>query len=57
MWRGDTGIAAGSQPLWSRDGRELFFLGTDGRLMGVSVQTSPAFVASSPKLLLDRAYV
>ena len=50
-------IAVGSQPLWSRDGRELFFLGTDGRLMGVSVQTSPSFVASSPKLLLDRAYV
>ena len=25
--------------------------------MGVSVQTSPSFAASSPKLLLDQAYV
>jgi Tol biopolymer transport system component len=50
-------ISIGSQPLWSRDGRELFFLGLDGRLMRVAIQTEPAFVASSPTRVLERAYI
>jgi len=29
--------AGGSQPRWRRDGRELFFIGLDGRLMSTSI--------------------
>ena len=47
----------GSQPLWSRSGRELFFLDPDGRLTAVNVQSSPSFAASTPVRLLDQAYL
>jgi serine/threonine-protein kinase len=47
----------GSQPLWSRSGRELFYLDPDGRLTAVNVQPSPSFAASTPVRLLDRAYL
>ena len=50
-------VSPGTQPLWSRDGRELFFLGADGRLMRVAVQTSPTFTTSAPVPVLERAYV
>jgi eukaryotic-like serine/threonine-protein kinase len=33
----------GTQPRWSRDGRELFYLGADGTLMAVAVRTRPTF--------------
>jgi serine/threonine protein kinase/Tol biopolymer transport system component len=33
----------GSEPRWRGDGRELFFLGADGRLMAVPVTTGGAF--------------
>ncbi|MDO8678050.1 MAG: hypothetical protein Q7R30_05740 [Acidobacteriota bacterium] len=33
----------GSQPRWSKDGRELFYLRSDGMLMAVAVRTQPAF--------------
>jgi len=40
----------GTEPLWSRDGRELFFQnGT--RLMGVTVTPGAAFSASAPRLV------
>jgi serine/threonine-protein kinase len=50
-------VSAGSQPLWSRDGRELFFLGPTGRLMRVDVETSPTFTTSAPVQVLERAYI
>ena len=31
----------GEQPRWRRDGKELFYLGFDGRVEGVSVRLSP----------------
>ncbi len=30
----------GLQPIWRRDGREIFYLAPDRRLVGVSVQTT-----------------
>jgi Tol biopolymer transport system component len=33
----------GLQPRWSKDGRELFYLRSDGMLMSVAVQTRPTF--------------
>jgi len=33
--------AGGSQPRWRRDGRELFYVASDGRLMAVPVRVAP----------------
>ena len=43
----------GLGPVWSRDGRELFYAeGT--RMMRVEISTSPRFSASEPSVLFDR---
>ena len=41
----------GVQPQWRGDGRELFYLTTDGSMMGVGVRPGPEFVASPPSRL------
>jgi Tol biopolymer transport system component len=41
----------GSQPLWRRDGRELYFLTQDATLYGVPVVTAPEFEAGIPQRL------
>ncbi len=43
----------GAQPRWRRDGKELFYIATDGKLMAVDVKTSPQFEAGVPKALFD----
>jgi hypothetical protein len=45
---------AGTRPVWSRDGRELFYLGA-GRLWSVAVTTTgeSTFEAAAPKELFD----
>jgi eukaryotic-like serine/threonine-protein kinase len=43
----------GTQPRWRRDGKELFYLAADGKLMAVEVQTAPKFEAQAPKALFD----
>jgi hypothetical protein len=43
--------AGGTQPLWRRDGEELFYLAADGRLMVVAVTTTPAFQLGIPSAL------
>ena len=45
--------AAGSQPRWRRDGKELFYVAADGKLMAVEVKTAPKFEAGAPKALFD----
>jgi serine/threonine-protein kinase len=49
-------LSGGQSPLWSRDGRELFFATETRprRLMAVSVSTSFAFTASPPRELFAR---
>jgi serine/threonine-protein kinase len=47
-------IDGGSQPRWSRDGRELFFLAVDGTIMGVDVTRGPTWQASTPRPILPR---
>ncbi len=51
--------AGGRMPLWSRDGRELFFLSLQvpGELMVVSVETGSAFDYARPRALLAWPYV
>jgi serine/threonine-protein kinase len=42
----------GRSAVWSRDGRELFYLEGD-RLMAVSIDTAAGFKASAPRMLFD----
>ncbi len=41
----------GNNPLWRRDGKELFYLSSDGFAMAVDVTTSGVFQAGIPKQL------
>ena len=44
----------GRLPLWSRDGKELFFTSPDGRQMfAVAVQSGTTFVAGRPQVLFE----
>jgi len=47
-------IGGGTTPLWSRDGRELFYLSGDGRsVMMVPVEPGPTFKAGDPVRLFS----
>jgi eukaryotic-like serine/threonine-protein kinase len=43
----------GVEPRWRRDGRELYFLGLDGKLMAVPVSAGAAFTAGRPQELFQ----
>ena len=45
--------AGGDYPVWSRDGKELFYIAPDRRMMSVEVKTGPNFEAGLPKALFD----
>jgi serine/threonine protein kinase/Tol biopolymer transport system component len=45
----------GTQPMWARDGRELFYRDGD-KMMVVGVTASTSFVAERPKLLFEARY-
>ncbi|MCW5978210.1 MAG: serine/threonine-protein kinase [Bryobacteraceae bacterium] len=46
-------ISGGLEPAWRADGRELFYLSTDFRMMSVAVAPGPAFQASPPRPLFQ----
>ena len=47
-------LAGGMQPEWRGDGKELFYIATDGKLTAVPVTTDgPAFAAGTPHALFD----
>ena len=46
--------AGGLEPLWRRDGGELFFRNPQGDMFAVSIGRGPAFEASAPRLLFSR---
>jgi eukaryotic-like serine/threonine-protein kinase len=46
-------LAGGMEPEWRRDGRELFFLGADGKIMAVPVTIDGEFQAGVPRALFD----
>jgi serine/threonine protein kinase/Tol biopolymer transport system component len=48
-WRISTD--GGSQPVWRRDGKELFYLAADNKLMSVPVKSGVTFAAESPTAL------
>jgi hypothetical protein len=43
----------GDRPVWSRDGKELFFIDADRKLMAVPVKAGPKFEAGAPQPLFD----
>src|SRR5262249_59739421 len=51
-------IAGGEQPRWRGDGRELFFVGGDGKMMAVAVTAkagpNPTFEGAAPQLLFEK---
>jgi serine/threonine-protein kinase len=49
--------SGGTQPVWDHNGRELFFIGMDGTLMGVPVEaTATMWSAGVPTKLLESRY-
>src|SRR2546425_10720762 len=51
-WQVSTG--GGAQPQWRRDGKELFYLAPDRKLMAVEVNgAGPIFLPGSPKPLFE----
>ncbi len=45
--------AGGYQPRWRRDGKELFYLALDRKIMAVPVQTGGSFQAGAPSALFQ----
>ncbi len=43
--------SGGGEPRWSADGKELYYLTLDWKVMEVDVTTGPSFQAGTPKLL------
>ena len=43
----------GSSPRWRRDGKELFYVGADQKLMAVSVTAESSFTAGTPSALFQ----
>ena len=50
-WQISTG--GGGQPVWRRDGRELFYINPDRTLMSVEVKSGATFESGVPKPLFD----
>jgi Tol biopolymer transport system component len=50
-WQASAG--GGRQPLWSRDGRELFYRDFTGAVMSVPISFTPAFEPGAPRKVLD----
>ncbi len=46
----------GSEPMWSRDGRELFYRNGD-KMMAVAIPTGPDLTPEKPNLLFQGSYV
>jgi eukaryotic-like serine/threonine-protein kinase len=44
-------VAGGVQPHWRRDGRELFYMALDGRVMSVAIRTTPRLEIDTPNAL------
>jgi Tol biopolymer transport system component len=45
----------GQSPIWRRDGKELFYITPDGKLMSVEIKIGSTFEPGVPKLLFDVA--
>ena len=48
--------SGGSRPIWSRDGRELFFIGADQKMMTVDIKSGPKLDPGAPKTLFETRF-
>src|SRR5437879_6973968 len=46
-------ISGGVQPRWRRDGKELFYVAPDGKLIAVAVKAGINFEAGAPEALFQ----
>ncbi len=46
----------GTQALWGRAGRELFYLSLSGQLTAVPIRPNPSFNPGNPEVVLEQAY-
>ena len=46
-------VGGGVQPRWRHDGRELFYVSPDWKMMAVDVDTHPSFRSGTPHALFD----
>jgi Tol biopolymer transport system component len=46
-------VDGGAQPRWRGDGKELFFVSLDNRMMAVDIESGPKFHAGVPKALFQ----
>ena len=51
LWQVSKG--GGTRPVWSKDGREIFYLDPTTAMMSVTVHTKPSFSADNPTKLFD----
>ena len=51
--RWQVSTAGGSEPVWSADGREIFYLDAGEKLVAVAVRTADAFTAALPEVLFE----
>lgn len=54
-WLVSTG--GGVMPRWRRDGKELFYISPDWKMMAVDVETQPTFRSGTPRALFDTEMV
>lgn len=54
--RWQVSASGGRQPVWSRDGRELFYRSYSGAVMAVPVSTSPVFAPGRPEKVFEGGY-
>jgi hypothetical protein len=45
--------AGGQEPRWRQDGKELFYLSVDGKMMAAAVTTGASFESGSPVALFQ----
>ena len=51
-WQVSTG--GGEQPLWRQDGRELYYVAPDKKLMAVDINSTPSmFARGEPRVLME----
>jgi Tol biopolymer transport system component len=50
-WLVSTG--GGTEPRWKRDGKELYYIASDGKLMAVEITANSAFQPGAPKALFQ----
>jgi eukaryotic-like serine/threonine-protein kinase len=47
----------GTEPVWNRNGRELFYRSGDKKMMAVDIITQPSFSAGKPRMLFEGQYL